>query len=91
METITIKNSNNILDDIINKSFIKLNDYMDADDVYYYIKNISQSNIDTLNDFLDIIYEKQLTNYILEIEDIKLFNETVLNKVIEISKIILEK
>ena len=91
METITIKNSNNILDDIINKSFIKLNDYMDADDVYYYIKNISQSNIDTLNDFLDIIYEKQLTNYILEIEDIKLFNETLLNKVIEISKIILEK
>ena len=65
METITIKISYNILDDSINKSFIKLNDYMDADDVYYYIKNISQSNIDTLNNFLDIIYEKQLTNYIL--------------------------
>ena len=91
METITLNNLNDFLYKIIYDSFINLNKFMDSDIVYIYIKQISENDETYIEEFLDYIYEKQLIDNVLEIDDIKLFNETVLNKVIEISKIILEK
>ena len=91
METITLNNLNDFLYKLIYDSFMNLNKFMDSDNVYIYIKQISENNKTYIDEFLDYIYEKQLIDNVLEIDDIKLFNETVLNKVIEISKIILEK
>ena len=70
---------------------MNLNNYMGSDSVYNYIKQISEQVDVYIDEFLDYIYEEQLTKYILEIDDITLFNDNVLNKVLEISKIILEK
>lgn len=91
METITLNNLNDFLYKLIYDSFMNLNKFMDSDNVYIYIKQISENNETYIDEFLDYIYEKQLIDNVLEIDDIKLFNDTVLNKVIEISKIILEK
>lgn len=91
METITLNNLNDFLYKLIYDSFMNLNKFMDSDNVYIYIKQISENNKTYIDEFLDYIYEKQLIDNVLEIDDIKLFNDTVLNKVIEISKIILEK
>ena len=91
METINLNNLEEILNKIIYNSFMNLNNYMGSDTVYNYIKQISEQVDVYIDEFLDYIYEEQLTEYILEIDDITLFNDNVLNKVLEISKIILEK
>lgn len=91
MKTINLNNLEEILNKIIYNSFMNLNNYMDSDSVYNYIKQISERVDVYIDEFLDYIYEKQLTDYILEIDNITLFNDSVLNKVLEISKIILEK
>jgi hypothetical protein len=91
METINLNNLEEILNKIIYNSFMNLNNYMGSDTVYNYIKQISEHVDIYIDEFLDYIYSELLTNYILEIDNITLFNDNVLNKVLEISKIILEK
>ena len=84
MKTINRENLNDILNIIIYESYIDLNKFLDADNVYNFIKSILNKGT-SINLFLDYIYENKLINYILDIDDIKLFNDTVYNNLIIIA------
>ena len=62
-----------ILPNIIKEQFYELNNYMDAEATYNYIKNIKSY----IEDFLDIFYENKLTNYIIDDNDIKSLNKKI--------------
>ena len=81
MKTINRENLNDIINIIIYESYIDLNKFLDADNVYNFIKSILNKGT-SINLFLDYIYENKLINYILDIDDIKLFNDTVYNNLI---------
>lgn len=84
MKTINRENLNVILNIIIYESYIDLNKFLDADNVYNFIKSILNKGT-SINLFLDYIYENKLINYTLDIDDIKLFNDTVYNNLIIIA------
>ena len=84
MKTINRENLNDILNIIIYESYIDLNKFLDADNVYNFIKSIFNKGT-SINLFLDYIYENKLINYTLDIDDIKLFNDTVYNNLIIIA------
>ena len=84
MKTINRENLNDIINIIIYESYIDLNKFLDADNVYNFIKSILNKGT-SINLFLDYIYENKLINYILYIDDIKLFNDTVYNNLIIIA------
>jgi hypothetical protein len=70
-------NSKNLIQVIIYKSFIDLNKYLDPDNIYNYLKNIKEN----INEFLDFLYEKNLTDYMLSEEYLNNISE--LNSYIE--------
>lgn len=76
------------IDNIIYNTLINLNNYLDADNVYEYLKNIKTK----MQEFLDIFYENVLTNYILD-DDINLsqFNNEIETKTINIANKILQE
>lgn len=76
------------IDDILYSALINLNKYLDADNMYDYLKNIKEN----IQGFLDIFYENVLTNYILN-DDINLsqFNNEIENKTINIANKILQE
>lgn len=76
------------IDDILYSALINLNKYLDADNMYDYLKNIKEN----IQEFLDIFYENILTNYILN-DDINLsqFNNEIENKTINIANKILQE
>lgn len=87
MEVITNDNINDQLNVLIYDSFMDFNKFMDSDSVYDLIKEISiETDLDILEDFLDYIYGEKLINYILEFDNILLFNKLMIEKVIKISK-----
>jgi len=84
MQVLTKDNLNEILNIIVYNSFLDLNNFLDADNVYTYILNIN----DNLEEFLDFIYEDKLTNYILDIDKVNLteFHNTLINNIHSIAK-----
>lgn len=83
-------NSKNLIQVIIYKSFIDLNKYLDPDNVYNYLKNIKEN----INEFLDFLYEKKLTNYMLSEEylnNISELNLYIENETINIANKILQE
>ena len=83
MKTINNENLNDIINIIIYNSYIDLNKFLDAENVFNFIKSIINKSI-SLDLFLDYIYENKLPFYILDI-DIKLFNNTLYNNSIIIA------
>ena len=79
------------INDILYSALINLNKYLDADNIYDYLKNIKENK----QEFLDIFYENILTNYVLNNIDtlnISQFNTNIENTLINIAnKIINEK